>query len=218
MFWNRSASQVIAHSQTKIERNLEMGQQPLLNLGISQTVLDNLQAWSALQELAATRADMTRPILLAGGQSATWLATLLHARLDAPERSPNLFVAYAGPDQSTYMAIQTTHYPQSTALSQTRPASLPPALINTFAPLAQPAVAPPWSALPFVAIDEIFIRQTLDLQANLSQQRRAPQWFAQLPNDYISLEKEPSMISENNWLAWISVVFTLALFLTALLL
>jgi|GEM_PF-1632150 len=212
MFWNRSANQVITHSQAKIERSLEMGQQPLINLGISQTVLDNLHAWSALQKLAATRTDMTRPILLTGGQSATWLATLLHTRQDAPERSPNLLVSYAGPDQTTYMAIQTTHY------TQAGPASLPPALINIFAPLAQPAVAPLWDRLPFVAVDDIFIRQTLNLQTDAAQQRRLPQWFTQLPDDYISLEKEPSILSENHWLAWTTVLFALALFLTALLL
>jgi len=218
MFWNRSARQVIAHWQAKIEHNLETGQQPLLNLGLSNTTLDNLQAWSALQRLASARTDMTRPTILVGGDSAIWLATFMHTRPQAPERSPNLFVAYTGSDRATYMASLTTQHISYVPLSQRRPAELPPAVTDFFAPLTQPAVSSTWDVLPFVAVDRIFVQKTLALQSTAQQQQKRPQWFAQLPADYISLGREPLMAPDNDWLAWATIALVFVLFLAALIL
>jgi len=216
MFWNRSTRQVIAHWQSKIEHNLETGQQPLLNLGLSNTTLDNLQAWSALQRVASTRSDMTRPTILVGGDSAIWLATFMHTRPLAPERSPNFFVAYAGPDSATYMGNLATHHIPFPSLAQQKLAGLPPTMTHFFAPLAQPAMAPGWEMLPFVAVDQIFVRKTLELQT--TAQKKNPQWFAQLPAGYISLEREPLMAPDNDWLAWSIMVLVFALFLSAFIL
>jgi hypothetical protein len=137
--------------QDQVEISLEVGEAPLLDLGVSNGVLDSIPALATLHAFAEQRMDMTAPTIVSGGNSLLWLAALMHLRNPAP-RSPNLTVVYGGADLATHIAslmTQRSNPPSRLVQPDALPASLAPLL----APGAQSGPLL-WETLPLAAAEE----------------------------------------------------------------
>ena len=78
MYWKKTTSSVIQSWQASTEEQLEMGQRPLVELGVSQLTNDALHSLVAHQLLYANRhaSDSSSALLLSGGHAVLWLAAL----------------------------------------------------------------------------------------------------------------------------------------------
>ena len=177
--------------QTEIDRSLEAGHTPILDLGENSQPLGTLPVLAALRAFVAHRADVTAPILLAGGDPGLWLALFMQAR--SPEllrRSPDPTVVFAGADLVTYLASQTTIQPERLWEAAQTPNATPAAMAPLFA-LALPASAPmAWESLPF------------RLTAGASAQRSA---------------NRALVTTTETWTGWLAIAIALGLIFSALL-
>lgn len=155
---NALATQPSAQAwQAQLEQGLEAGQTPLLELGVSERLLDGWAAQRAFDTFHQTRVDLLTPTLLIGGSSALWPAMLLQAAdLSGPDRpAPALALLYGGADQATYMASVTTlaadRLLAGRFLIDDLPASMHPGLL----PLTNPRAPLPWSALPLRLVNPL---------------------------------------------------------------
>ena len=136
--------------QRQLDESLEGGEALWLELGVSNRVLDNVQALTALQLLASQRSDVTTPGLFVGGDGVVWLTTCMSPALTAnASAAPAMTLLYGGADRATYMATLATLPGPATHLRQTSLNGLPVSMQAWLWPSRQPGVTAPWSALPF---------------------------------------------------------------------
>jgi hypothetical protein len=154
MLWNRSSAGLVAAWQAMVDEQLEAGQTPLLDLGAPPQPLSGLPALTALCAFAASRMDITAPVVTTGGDGSLWVATLFYA-LDerrGPRPRP-LRLLYAGADAATISATAAT---QSEPLAHPALRTTENSLIGwqrQMAPARQPAAALISEALPFLLTD-----------------------------------------------------------------
>ena len=143
MLSRRTAAAIAAAWQTEIERGLEVGARPLWTSGAADDLLPSAGTLLALQQMLADRADLTTPLVVAGGNSALWLGLLLSPRPTAQGRhAPLPVVRFAGADAATHLAALACLAAPTAA---TDPA---PALTLPLAPQQHPGAAAPWESLP----------------------------------------------------------------------
>lgn len=191
IFWTRLPAVIQGEWQTEIDRSLEAGQAPVLNLGENSQPLGTLPLLAALRAFVTQRADVTAPLILAGGDPGLWLALFMQAR--SPEllrRSPDPTVVFAGADLVTYLASQTTLQPEHLWETAQTPNATPAAMTPLFAPALPASVPPAWESLPF------------SLTAGASAQRSA--------------HRAPVTNTET-WTGWLAIALALGLILSALL-
>ncbi|HXF62238.1 MAG TPA: hypothetical protein VNK95_11520, partial [Caldilineaceae bacterium] len=144
MYWNRSAAEVAAAWQTEIESKLEAGATPLLTAGMSSLAYSGTMTLLALQMLARRRADLTAPVLAAGGSGALWLGLLLGP--DSGPGAPEPSVVYAGPDPATYLAGIATLSTGALAVPAAVATGAPPDMALWLSPRLHPGAPAPWEA------------------------------------------------------------------------
>lgn len=195
MYWNRSAAEIAAAWQTEIETKLEAGAPPLLTAGMSSLAYSGIVTLLAFQLLERRRADLTAPVLAAGGSGALWLGLLLgpNSEPGAPEPS----VVYAGPDPATYLAGIATLSTGALAAPAAVATGAPPDMALWLAPRLQPGAPAPWEALPFAEVGE----RPLPPLAEPGSAARA------------TGETDPTA----GWIAWGAMLLALCLVLSALL-
>jgi hypothetical protein len=155
MYWNRSSGDILVEWQDEVETQLEAGTAPLLDMGASHWVLEGAASLLALQLLAARRNDVTRPVVIAGGNSPLWLGALFHPTPHTrPSLSPDLKVVYAGADPATYMATLGVHAAGLRARFAGDSTATPLEVRWLLAPKMAPGRPAPWEALPFLEIGE----------------------------------------------------------------
>lgn len=143
--------------QAQLEQGLEAGQTPLLELGVSQRLLDSWAAQRAFDAFHQTRTDLLTPTLLIGGSSALWPAILLQATEVAEKGSPSpaLELLYGGADQATYMASITTLAAERLLAGRFQINDLPASMHPGLLPLTNQSVPLPWSALPLRLVNPL---------------------------------------------------------------
>ena len=147
MPWMPATADIHAVWQPQIEFAEEASSTPVLSCAGGAQVLDLAPALLAAEALAATRADLTAPLLLAGGSSPGWAALLFLERpADLPAFSPGCGALFGGPDQACLLA--------GGQIARPRGRFTPPmhdlgsgydALLR---PRLAPAAPPQWEALP----------------------------------------------------------------------
>ena len=149
MFWNPSAGDILTHWQNEIEQKTESGLDPILELGASSQAADSAAALLALQLLAERRIDAARPIVLAGGAGATWLAALMQPFAQAAQGVSTPAIVYTGAGLAEHMAsVALLHAAvDAPAADYAGDASVPAA---HFQPQSRPGSAAPWETLPFL--------------------------------------------------------------------
>jgi hypothetical protein len=156
MFWNRAISDILSSWQYELDAKLEAGETPLLNVGMSNLPLGMAPGLLALQALIARRVDVAAPVIVAGGNSPAWLATLVCRPRRASWQSPEPSVLFAGADAATYMATLSTLASETAAASaRFGELSTPLALGASwqFAPQLHPGAPMSWDSLPFIACE-----------------------------------------------------------------
>ena len=143
--------------QAQLEQGLEAGQTPLLELGVSQRLVDGWAAQRAFAAFQQTRVDLLTPTLLIGGSSALWPTMLLHVTEVAGTGSPSpaLELLYGGADQATYMASITTLAAERLLAGRFQIDDLPASMHPGLLPLTNPSVPLPWSALPLQQVNPL---------------------------------------------------------------
>jgi hypothetical protein len=105
MPWTPATADIHAAWQPEIEFAEEASSAPVLFCGGSAQALDLAPALLAAEALAAARADLTAPLIVAGGPGPGWLGVLLLERPPgAPPLSPEHAALYAGADQAAVLA------------------------------------------------------------------------------------------------------------------
>jgi len=202
MLNNQTPDAIRSAWQADIEAHLEADQTPMLHMGVTHQILDGAPGLLALHALAAARFDITAPVALAGGSSPLWLAALMHGRpADHPEGSPDVRLIYAGADAATYMASRTLHADGDGPLGRDAflrpPAGLPSAMVERFAPTAEPGVGAPEETLPFYTSARA-LRERMDQT---------------LPSPPYSTTGNPA-----NWTAYAAIMLAVILVLAAVVL
>lgn len=188
MLYRNEPALITQQWQRQLEESLEGGEALWLELGVSNRLIDNVQALTALQALATRRADVTAPGLFVGGDGVVWTATCLNSAVGAgPTPVTGLTLLYGGADRVTYMATLATLPGPATHTRQSLLTGLPAGMYTLLWPVSQPGVAPQWSTLPFVL-------------TTASQPPRVHDEFA----------------SGDGWLPWLALIVAIGLIITAL--
>lgn len=158
MYWNRSAADISAAWQVEIESKFETGATAVLLGGASSNVASSTSTLLALQNSTLQRHDVATPQLVAGGNSATWLALLLPPLPagNSPTAPPPA-VVFGGADEATHMAIvglTAAQASQMTPAPSIARASTPQEVGMNLAPRLQPGATTAWEMLPFVEVGE----------------------------------------------------------------
>lgn len=158
MYWNRSAADIAAAWQVEIESKFETGATAVLLGGAPNGMVTGVTTLLGLQNSTRQRHDVATPVLVAGGNSATWLGLLLPPlpASSGPIAPPPTLV-YGGADEATYLAVVGL----AGALAEQTVPALGPARVSTlqeigmnFAPRLQPGAATAWEMLPFTEVGE----------------------------------------------------------------
>lgn len=187
MNWYKTTTNYQTQWQTTIERGLESGQTPLIDLGAGLGELPQLNALVALLNFAGQRADLTSPAIVAGGNSVVWLAGLFYPAY--LPRLPALTVLYGGADPAMQLASSALYDSQLSTPLDTGETAIPTYL----APYTTPRIAsavPRWDTLPFLL--------------------GGPPSEPQSTGDNLAVQAD-------TWLTWASVGLALALILFAFL-
>lgn len=188
MLYRNEAAAIAEQWQRQIDESLEGGEALWLELGVSNRLVDNVQALTALHVLAARRADVTTPGLFVGGDGVVWTATCMNPVVGAGTTpAPGMTLLYGGADRATYMATLATLPGAATHTRQSLLTGLPVGIRALLWPVSQPGSAPPWSALPFV-------------MTTVSPPLRA----------------HDASAGSEAWLPWLALVVVVALIITAL--
>lgn len=188
MLYRNETAAIAQQWQRQIEESLEGGEALWLELGVSNRLVDNVQALTALHALAARRADVTTPGLFVGGDGVVWTAICMNPAVGAGTTSaPGMTLLYGGADRATYMATLATLPGPATHTRQSLLTGLPAGIRALLWPVSQPGVAPQWSALPFVMTT---------------------------PSRPISAHDASA--SSEAWLPWLALVVVMGLIITAL--
>jgi hypothetical protein len=147
MNWCKTMTTYQTQWQTTIERSLEAGQTPLIELGASLGELSGLSTLVALLAFAGQRNDLTAPVMVAGGNNVAWLIGLLY-QVYLP-RVPALTAIYGGAEPVTQMASSALYDSQLSTANARRPTA-PPTYLAPFVTPQDASSAPRWEALPFL--------------------------------------------------------------------
>jgi len=179
--------------QTQVEQALEAGQTPLLELGVNQQLLAGWPAQITLHRFLQTRTDILTPTVLVGGNSALWPVLLLQTVPPGEKTpvAPPLHLLYGGADQATYMASVTTVAADRLLACGLRLDATPASMTPGLAPLTNPSVPLPWSAITLALLP--------------TPRPAAP-----------STETAPMTSVLDPWLAWSTLVLVVLLVLLAL--
>lgn len=151
MLYRNEAAAIAQQWQRQIDESLEAGEALWLDLGISNRLVDNLPALTALRALVAHRTDVTTPGLFVGGDGVVWTAICLSPAVAAgAEAAPGMALLYGGADPVTYTAMLATLPGPATHMRPNLLTGLPAGMNAWLWPVSQPGVVPQWSALPFV--------------------------------------------------------------------
>jgi hypothetical protein len=192
LFWNQVPVTIYTEWQSEIEANLEAGRTPLLDLGGSNLILDDLCMLAALRTFVARRVDVTAPVMIAGGNSAFWLAVLMQMQpISALRRPLAPTIVFAGADRASYLATLTMFVPDRSSESGHMPQSAPANMAPLFTPYTQTRASLPWDLLPFAVTEE-----ALAFTRSPGSQRTA---------------------SIDTWVGWAAIGLTLLLILLALI-
>ncbi len=154
-FWNQAPVAIDIEWQSELEASLEAGRMPLLDLGSSHLLLDDLAMLAALRTFVAHRVDVMAPVMVAGGTSSLWLAVLMQMQPNTTLRQPLApTVVFAGADRASYLATLTTLAPERPSEAERMPASAPANMLPLFTPYTQARPTLPWDALPFAVTEE----------------------------------------------------------------
>ena len=83
MLYRNETAAIAQQWQRQIEESLEGGAALWLELGVSNRLVDNVQALTALHALATRRADVMTPGLFVGGEPCGWCRHNTSARHDS---------------------------------------------------------------------------------------------------------------------------------------
>lgn len=154
MITRRSPRATAVAWQEKVDEGLETGEAPVFDGGVNLAPLDGAGALLAMTELAASRRDLSQPLLATGGVTPWWLVLLMRpntVREPGPAADPP--VAFTAPDPAVHQAALTA-LDRRQAVDRDRPADLPIALQSPFTPDARPASAAGLESLPFALSGE----------------------------------------------------------------
>jgi hypothetical protein len=196
---HRTADAIVRHWQRVIESDVEAGAVTMLHAGGAH-FLPSAAALYALQELAEQRAasaDMSQPLVAAGGSGAFWPAALFAPQ---PQHTqPAVFpptVLFGGDDPGTGMALMATWIDGLPPSPYVRHPQIHHLFDPVFMPHRHPGGATTWDMLPFHPHPSATPGDPLDLSP---------------PAD------APAPIDSATWIAWAVLVFTLLLPLLAML-
>ncbi|MEM7131689.1 MAG: hypothetical protein AAF702_35575 [Chloroflexota bacterium] len=150
MMWYRSIAVIESDWHEMLDYSIEAGDSPLLDLGISDNILNGMIGLLALKHLAPSgQHPLAHCILTAGGGSVMWLWALA----DAQDMYPvdRLTSTFTGVDPATHMASLTTHMGpggRSDWAPKAAMTGLPIALRWLIFPQMEPSAISPWQALP----------------------------------------------------------------------
>ena len=188
MLYRNESAAITQQWQRQLEESLEGGEALWLELGVSNRLVDNVQALTALHDLAARRADVMTPGLFVGGDGVVWTATCMNPAVGAGTTpAPSMTLLYGGADRATYMATLATLPGAATHTRQSLLTGLPAGLRAWLWPISQPGVAPQWSALPFV-----------------------------MTTPSLPISAHDASASSDAWLPWLALVVVMGLIITAL--
>lgn len=201
MYWNRSAAEIAAAWQAEIDNKLEAGATATLTAGAPNTTLASAMTLLGQQQSALLRNDIATPQLIAGGNSAMWLALLFSPQptgnhLNAPEPS----LMYGGADEATYLTVVGLANVGNASAKATTGTMAEESLATQSAmsaylmPRLQPGVATHWELLPFVEMGE---------------QSPPPTPNAQHTDHHTD--------HQSDWIAWGSMLLTVFLIVLAIL-
>jgi hypothetical protein len=198
MYRSRSSSEIILGWQDEVERSIEAGSSPILELGVSPIPSDDLLSLLATQRWCAQRTDTSTPIFPGGGMGPQWIATLMRPLPRVPQ-APEPVVLYTGTTEAEYLMsvamlfdATETRYPGAPKRS-----AIP---VSYFAQDRQPGKSVSWDALPFIAL-------------HISP--REPQvWEPEVGEAVTQFEGDHLQ----DWLAWAGLLLALFLILLAILL
>lgn len=141
---------IVQQWQRQLDESLEGGEALWLELGVSNRVLDNVQALTALQLLATQRSDVITPALLIGGDGVVWLTTCMSSTVTANATAASVMtLLYGGADRATYMATLATLPGPASPLRHTVLNRVPVGVHSWLWPSSQPGATAQWSTLPF---------------------------------------------------------------------
>jgi len=169
VLWHRTEKAIIEQWQADSAYSIEAGEQPLFNLGSSDTTIDGLLGINALQKMIQKRDSIVQPVIAVGGECPLWLFMLLqttrpHSNLVSDERhgygnriydtliEPCL--VFTSIDSTTHIAALTSQTAASRADSNThspkaRWTGIDRGWYHLFAPGAEPSTNSPIESLPF---------------------------------------------------------------------
>jgi hypothetical protein len=210
MYWNRSAADIASAWQSEIESKLETGATALLLAGAPSSFIGSAATVLGLQNSTLHRNDIANPWLVAGGNSALWLALLLAAQPTGSElNAPSPTLLYGGADEATYLALvglTVSHVSQpNDAHAAIRPGT-PLDMGIQFAPRLHPGAAAAWEMLPLVEVGE-------QPAANLPATNLPGSTQETAGGALSGVDSDPT----GDWIVWGVMLFAFCLVLSALL-
>jgi hypothetical protein len=197
MFWNRRRNELIAAYQLEIDHGIETAQSPLLQLGRSSRLVENLSAFNALLDFVQQRKDIAEPYVAVGGGDASWLFLLWLGRKRTATRTPELKIVYTGADSAaTAASIALLQAPEKSRIRHAQQVA-PSLLSDLFAAAPRQTSSIASDAFPLQVI-----AQTLP--------RNAASFFGEQSRSHENGE-------EQDMLAWLAVALTVVLFVIGLL-
>ena len=201
-FWKQGPVAIDIEWQSELEASLEAGRMPLLDLGSSHLIIDDLSMLTALRTFAAHRADVLAPVMIAGGTSSLWLAALIEMQPATGPRRPLAPTGiFAGADQASYLATLTTLTPARRLEAGRMSQAIPANMLPLFTPYTQARPTLPWDALPFAVTEEA-----------LTSTRSSGSQLTAVP---ATVRTEATTLDA--WVSWVAIGLTLLLVLLALI-
>jgi hypothetical protein len=200
MYRSRSSTHIIDSWQDEVEQSVEAGSSPILELGVSTMVIDDVISLAAMQRWGLMRTDISTPYVPNGGSDPLWIASLLRPlRRSMEAQASEPVVIYAGVNGAEYLlTVAMLHSATKHRAGNTSEMSAIP--VSYFAPQSQPGMSVSWDALPFFA---------LNIVPDTSQ--FGP---TELDNSIEDSDSDPI----EDWLAWAGLLLALFLVLLAILL
>lgn len=170
MLWYRTEKTIIEQWQADSAYSLEAGEQPLFNIGNSNTTIEGLLGIQTLQKMFEKRERIVQPVIAMGGQCSLWLFVLLQTTRSHSNSRPDEVQAYGkriyrsaiepnivftAIDSATHIAALTSQTAASRANStnalspKVRWTGLDIGMYHLFAPASEPSANSPIESLPF---------------------------------------------------------------------
>ena len=185
---------------SEIEKNIESGDTPVLELGVIDLPTDAAATLSALHDWRSQRTGIPSPILPVGGLGPTWIAALMRpmsGRQYMSSSEPR--IAYCGANSAEYLASTSLVY---SSLQDDNPIPLNTTAIPAtyFIPHSQPGMSVSWDSIPFSAT-------TMQSQTPIDYDE-----YGQAAKSHVEYD------STGDWLAWTTLLLALSLIILAAIL